>query len=507
MTSYQSSIKKGLPKETKSVCPVCHQVIDARIYEEDGKVMISKDCPDHGNFKDIYWSDVEAYLQAEKYAYDGHVERINYEVKEGCPYDCGLCEEHLSTTILANIDLTNRCNLNCSFCFANANVKGFVYEPSFEEVVEMLKALRAENPPCPAVQFAGGEPTLRKDLFDIIKIAKEMKFSQVQLATNGIKLKDIDFVKKLKEARLSTIYLHFDGFTPNVEPYLDIKREVIENCRKCDIGVVLVPTVFRGFNDQQIGDFINFAVDNIDVIRGINYQPISFSGRATEDERDKMRFTIPDLLDEIERQTHGRVLKKDFYPVPCVIPISKLAEVYKGKSQIEFSAHPHCGLATYLFVDKQNMDELIPINRFVDVDKFFEGIEQIVDNLSKKGIINKVKAIKSGLDVIFKYVDNSKKPSSLNFTGMIESILINQDYKSLGNFHKNALFIGSMHFQDLYNMDLERLKRCVIHYATPSPERRIIPFCAYNTLYREEIEKKYSIPLSEWREKYGDEKE
>lgn len=59
---------------------------------------------------------------------------------------------------------------------------------------------------------------------------------------------------------------------------------------------------------------------------------------------------------------------------------------------------------------------------------------------------------------------------------------MNGTRESLIEFHNNALFLGAMHFQDLYNMDLERLQRCAIHYALP--DGRIIPFCAYNTVHR-----------------------
>ena len=44
------------------------------------------------------------------------------------------------------IDLTNRCNLKCPICFANANQAGYVYEPSFEVVVKMLENLRSQRP-------------------------------------------------------------------------------------------------------------------------------------------------------------------------------------------------------------------------------------------------------------------------------------------------------------------------------------------------------------------------
>jgi hypothetical protein len=52
-----------------------------------------------------------------------------------------------------------------------------------------------------------------------------------------------------------------------------------------------------------------------------------------------------------------------------------------------------------------------------------------------------------------------------------------------------------MHFMDSYNYDIERVKRCVIHYAAPNG--LIYPFCAYNSgpVYRERIEKEFSIPF------------
>ena len=113
----------------------------------------------------------------------------NPVVSDSCPNACGLCSNHHSGTLLANIDLTNRCNLDCDFCFANARACGFVYEPTFDEIVGMMQVLRREEPvPAPAVQFSGGEPTMRDDLVDIVKKAKELGFPQVQIATNGVKL-------------------------------------------------------------------------------------------------------------------------------------------------------------------------------------------------------------------------------------------------------------------------------------------------------------------------------
>ncbi len=64
-----------------------------------------------------------------------------------------------------------------------------------------------------------------------------------------------------------------------------------------------------------------------------------------------------------------------------------------------------------------------------------------------------------------------------------------------GKYTYRTLLVAGMHFMDLYNYDIERVKRCVIHYAAPNG--LIYPFCAYNSgpTFREKIEKKYSVPL------------
>jgi hypothetical protein len=61
-----------------------------------------------------------------------------------------------------------------------------------------------------------------------------------------------------------------------------------------------------------------------------------------------------------------------------------------------------------------------------------------------------------------------------------------------------------MHFQDLYNWDIERVKRCAVHYATP--DGKIIPFCTFNvipTMYRDRIQREFSVPINEWEQRTG----
>ncbi|MDD1716332.1 MAG: radical SAM protein, partial [Methanolinea sp.] len=335
--------------------------------------------------------------------------------------------------------------------------------------------------------------TMRDDLPRIIRTAKELGFPQVQVATNGIKLaKSREYLQELREAGLSTLYLHFDGISRETNFKLDSDKKVIANCEAVRVGVMLVPTIIKGKNDHELGDIIRFAADHISAVRGVNFQPIAFTGAASEEDVTRQRITIPELLEDIEAQTSGVVRKDDFYPVPCVVPFSDLVEAYTGKPQIRFTAHQHCGAATYIFV---NDDGMVPINRMVDVDSFFETMEKTAERLKQEGALTKYTALLSGL----KELHTAMKKSDLGDTGLfwklIRQTILSRNFEALRDFHWNALFIGTMHFMDRYNYDLSRVQRCCIHYATP--DGTLIPFCTYNSgpVYREQVWKKWSAPL------------
>ncbi|MCW3135037.1 MAG: radical SAM protein [Methanophagales archaeon] len=490
--------------KTKSLCPECLEVIDAEVYESEGRILIKKKCEKHGEFDDVYWSDAALYNKFSKWRYEGKAGITLTKTDTGCPFDCGLCPEHKSSTALALIDLTNRCNQRCPTCFANAAVTGYVYEPTMEQLREMMELLRSEMPPCPAVQFAGGEPTIRAGFEDIVKMARELGFSHIQVATNGIALaKSEAFCSRLKEAGLHTVYLQFDGVTE--EPYkklrgipaLKTKLKAIESCRRGGLkSVVLVPTLMRGVNDDQMGDIVRFAAENLDIVKGVNAQPIAFEGRVDESERKKGRITIPDFINLLEEQTDGEIPKESFYPVPFVLPVSYFVEAWKKVPQLEFTVHPHCGAATYVFVEN---GRFTPITEFIDVEGFMEFLLDTAEEISKSRI-GKIRAIAGLASALRRFIDKDKAPKGIDSVTSLSSILGIGNREALAEFHRKALFIGAMHFQDAYNFDLERVKRCGIHYATP--DHRIIPFCSYNAIHRPSVEKAFSVPLHSTKSNY-----
>jgi uncharacterized radical SAM superfamily Fe-S cluster-containing enzyme len=484
-------------KSTRSICPECLQSLDAEIYEEGGKVFIRKTCPQHGEFQELYWSDYDQYVRAEKFRFDGDgIENPRAQKQKGCPLDCGICTEHKSHTALAIIDVTNRCNLKCPVCFANASAAGYVYEPTSEQINGMLENLRATKPvPATALQFSGGEPTIREELFDFVRKAKELGFRHVEVNTNGVRIaQDPEYAKKLKAAGVSTFYLQFDGLTSDVYKFirgvdlLETKMKAIQNLRAAGCtSAVLVVTLVKGVNDNQIGDIVNFALANFDVIRCVNVQPVSLCGRLPQQERERMRITIPDFMRLVEEQTNGMVKASDFYPVPTVAPVAKAVGALKDKHYIEFTAHPHCGMATYLFIEN---GKTTPITRIANVEKFNNAMKKVYEE-AHKGNKNRAKLRMVGAARYVKFSFLRK---------YVLRVLTEGSYESLGDLQRKSLLLTSMHFMDPYNFDLERVQRCLIHYAVP--DGRIIPFCTYNSIHRPEVEKKLGVPIREWQSKH-----
>ncbi|MGD0422803.1 MAG: radical SAM protein, partial [Candidatus Bathyarchaeia archaeon] len=166
-------------RETRSICPDCNKILPASVYERDGKIWISKTCPDHGEIEELYFGSADMYYKFAKHSHNGKgIENPNVPLEKcACPTNCGLCTSHLSHSGLTNLVITNRCDLTCWYCFfyAKKGVEGaYVYEPTLEKIREMVKVLRAERPvPGNAIQITGGEPTLRNDLEEIVKICRE----------------------------------------------------------------------------------------------------------------------------------------------------------------------------------------------------------------------------------------------------------------------------------------------------------------------------------------------
>jgi len=495
-------------KSTKSLCPECLKVIPAQLIEDGGKVLIEKVCDEHGNYRDTYWSSYDQYVRAERYARPGIEPRTRHHQEgRGCPYDCGLCPTHRNSTILAVIDITNRCNARCPTCFASADrKKEYIFEPTIEEIDFMLDSIAGD---VKAMQLTGGEPTLRPDLPEIILHAKQRGINHIEINTNGIVLaspKGTEYVKSLEsmfgdeseKKGLSTIYLKFNGFSRSTweattgDPnWGAIPLKAFENAKKAyndrrrSPGVMLVPTLVKGVNDHEVGDIIEYAIKNSYVCRGVNFQPVSFTGSMSIDQREKSRYTLPDLLKDVEEQTHGEIKADDFYPVSGVSPFAETIWHWKGKGLPGFVCHPHCGLMAALLIQDGDM---IPITRYVNMDRF-------IASLTKSAFYFKNGKTTRGKIYAAKALTTAIKPTAAHRIVPLVRDVAEGEWKALGQLLLHMVFIGAMHFMDPYNFDVERVQMCSIHQILPDGMR--VPFCTYQTIHRPILEKKFSIPLEE----------
>ncbi len=506
-----------LVRRTQSLCPYCQRLLPAIIVEREGKLYIRKECPEHGEFEDLYFGDAQAYYRFLRYAEEGRGTHPYVPVSAPCPFSCGLCGMHKNHTALANIVVTNRCDLSCWYCFFYAEKIGYVYEPSIEQIRLQVRQIARQGKTI-AVQITGGEPLMRDDIVEVVKAIKEEGARHIQLNTEGIPLSEvyrknpdlaIKWARELREAGVNTIYMSFDGVSPRTNPknHWDIPF-IFEVFRKAGVtSVVLVPTIIRTINDHELGDIIRFGAMNMDIVRGVNFQPVSLVGRMKKHEVKRFRITIPDAINLIEEQTGGEIYREAWFPIPVAAKFAKFVEALTGKEQFIMANHIACGAATYVFVDRDEQGlvrKFVPITSFFKVEDFVAYMDDMREKLEKSGkamkYVHLVKLAKDLGDFVIK--DNL--PLGMSFTKLLFNIFLKRNYDALGELHYNMLFLGMMHFMDQYNYDVQRVMRCNIHYT--SPDGRIIPFCAYNVLndiYRDYVLKKYKVSLEEWKRTHG----
>jgi uncharacterized radical SAM superfamily Fe-S cluster-containing enzyme len=435
-------LSRKILRETESLCPECLDRIPAWIVARDGMVYLDKECPEHGVFSVIVWrGDVESYLSWEMYAAEretGGRWKTLTESKLGCPYDCGICPQHEQGAVSVAIMSTNRCNLSCPICFTDDG-DAPIYEPDYTDIEEMLRMVYQVYGNIP-VEFCGGEPTIRDDLPELVSMAASMGFDHVQINTNGVRIsEEWSFLEKLKTGGATTIYLQFDGVddgvyrkTRGVDLY-GRKLEAVQNCAEVKIGVVLVPTVVKGVNFHQLGDIIRFAKAWIPTVRGVYFQPISYFGKYPVQPRNEDRLTIPDILNAIEEQTRAELKRTNFLPPAC--------------------EHAFCSFSGFAILREDG--SLFPTTHLGPRRIGETGLDHAREFTKK----------------YWRYYEES--PVS-EYASKSQRGSVYQDF--VQRLNRRSLFISGMLFQDVWNLDLDRLRRCCIHIATQ--DQRMIPLCA-----------------------------
>ena len=480
--------------KTKSICPECQKEIEAQLAEKDGKIQITKSCKEHGDFTATHWQSPSVYKFTENYDFFKYFPEAQISKNaQGCPYTCESCSSHTSDTVIGVIDVTKECDLRCAVCFSTFSDHIVNYEPTREELFSILAFLSQRNPKPPAILFSGGEPLERRDMHEIIAEAHRLRFMTI-LATNGIHLaEEPGRAEQLKASGLNIVYLQFDSFSDGFykkvrgRKLLQTKFKTIEVCRKLDMEVILVTTLMNGFNDKEVGKIIKFAAANSDIVRGLIFQPIAFTGRATDNPfQDAWRDWR--FAEQVQVQTGGEINKSDLFPMSVMSSPIKIMRKFMRKPWPLFSCSPHCGIVNWMYVAKSG--KIIPINHFVNFDKFFGSVLKTAQNVESKSKLSLLATLFLASMRSLNMLLVTREVGILTLLKAILKMHISPSYESLGPIRRRIFLLGCMAFMDRYTFDVNRVQRCVVHYVTPN--LKVIPFCAYNNVHRIDTEEKYA---------------
>ncbi|NUM43198.1 MAG: radical SAM protein [Anaerolineales bacterium] len=471
---------------TRSICPECRRVIDAHILLRDGKVYIRKRCPEHGKFEALYFGDAQLYVDIAPFNKPGTLPlEFATEVRDGCPYDCGLCPDHQQHACLALIEVNEACNLDCPLCFANSGTHlakdGF--QLTFEQVNFMLdKFIAAEGNP-EVVQFSGGEPSLHPQILDFIQLAKDKGINYVMLNTNGIRIaRDDKFLAGLSELK-PHVYLQFDGFDARTNETLrgranliDEKLRALDRLAEADVRAVLVAAIERGVNEYEIGPIVEFGLRHPAVF-GVNFQP-AFRAQRHVPADPMTRMTIPDVLKHLEIQTNGLFKLKDFVPVPCCMPT--------------------CNFVTYAMIDG---DTVTPIPRVLDMGYYLNYLKNrtmpaLSDDLLRTLEMLWSSSAKVGSDgdaqkVMHAVEANGSNPNAPQLESFAASRCSScHSHLPLSDhtprdLARHVFMVNTRDFMDPWTFNIKNVMKCCVEFLTP--DGRMIPFCSYNSVgYREQ---------------------
>ncbi len=442
---------------TVSLCPECLRRVDAKIIFEDKQVFMLKNCPEHGFSKVLVATDVEYYKNCRNYNKPGEIPlKFGTKTHYGCPYDCGLCQDHEQHSCLTVIEITDRCNLTCPACYAMSSPH-YGRHRTVEEVERMLDIIVASEGQPDVVQISGGEPTVHPDFFTILDIAKKNPIRHLMVNTNGIRIaKDEVFAQKLASyAPDFEIYLQFDSFNPEVLKQLrgqdltQVRLQALERLNKLNLSTTLVVTLQKDLNDGEIGTIIEFALKQ-PCVRGVTFQPTQIAGRVENFDPSRDRITLTDVRQKILDQT-SVFQPNDLVPVPCNPDALVMGYVLKLAGQV------------------------FPLTRYIDPAHLLDNSRNtIVYEQDAKLQEHLLKIFSTGISV-----DRVEE-------NMKQLLCCLPQIHAPGLSYDNLFRIIIMRFIDAYDFDVRSVKKSCVHIV--HKDGRIIPFETMNLFYRDEKE-------------------
>ncbi|MGH9213882.1 MAG: radical SAM protein [Acidimicrobiales bacterium] len=471
---------------TKSICPVCKAVVDGEVNVRDNRVYLRKRCAEHGSFEALVYSDAAMYVDIQRFNKPGTLPLATQtEVRDGCPLDCGLCPDHKQHACLGIIEVNTACNLDCPVCFADSGTghhpDGFSL--TLVQVESGLDAFVAAEGEPEVVMFSGGEPSVHPRILDFLALAKDKGIGHVVLNTNGIRLaRDPSFAKRLAELGVK-VYLQFDGVEEATHVAMrgrdlrDAKATALERCAAAGVGVMLVAAVERGVNDHELGAVVRRGIAH-PAVRGVVFQPVTHAGRH-EAFDPRTRLTNADVIHGLVDQCPDWFRPSDFFPVPC--------------------CSPTCRSITYLLADDE---DVVAIPRLVPMDRYLDylanralpdpSLRRVLEGLWSASSVPGTDDVADRLATVLASLGLPDALGDLAESALATCAACGIDLPdALDDLAAKAFMIVIQDFQDPYTLNVRQLMKCCVEQITP--DGRLIPFCAYNSVgYREQIRQQLS---------------
>ena len=425
---------------TESVCPVCLRKVEAARTITGDEVAIEGRCAEHGPWRTPVWRGLpslqEWELSAAHGCLGGRLRTGGQPDGRDCPTQCGLCARHEQDTCTAVVEVTRRCNLGCPVCFAESTPDVQAPDPQLDQLEALFRELFLTSGPV-NVQLSGGEPTTREDLPAVVARAAGAGFTFLQLNTNGLRLAvEPGYAQTLREAGLDSVFLQFDGLAEGTwrsirgRALFDEKRKALDRCAGAGLAVVLVPTVVSGVNDEELGTILTFAAEWSPVVRGVHIQPVSRVGRYPVDARG--RLTLPEVLRALEEQTEGQVRATDFRPSSC--------------------EHAWCSFRGRFWVRPGGLLQAMEAAPTSACEPLHPG-----------------EAARCAVTATRRQWGPSSPRGPAEPLDELDRFLADSD---------RILTVSGMLFQDAWNLDLERVRRCCVHAVVPGTG--LVPLCLWN---------------------------
>jgi len=454
---------------TVAICSRCYRRVDAKTIVEDGRVFLTKRCPEHGRERVLIADDVDYWRRSREVFLKPPELPIAPQtaVEWGCPLDCGLCPDHEQHSCIAVIELGDACNLQCPICYAESGPHRPNWR-SLSQVEAMLDAVvKSEGEP-DVVQLSGGEPSLHPEISAVLKLARSKPIRHLMLNTNGVRIaEDRAFAEELAELGPGfEVYLQFDSLEREPLEQLrggdlrKVRRRAVATLNELGISTTLVVTLSKGLNDHECGAIIDYALEQ-PAVRGVTFQPIQDAGRVEGFDPATDRLTLTEVRRSIYEQS-SVFTAEDLVPVPC---------------------HPDCIAMAYAV---KHAGEVHPLTRYVPAELLIEGGRNTIRYEAETGLQER----------IFQLFSTHHSPaSSAEAASELLCCLPRVDGPKLG--YENLFRVVIMQFLDAHSMDLRSVRKSCVHIV--HPDGRIIPFDTYNLFYRDGLEESRTARLREAR--------